>query len=91
MSLKLKDINIKGTTVVTAVGATVDTSTGTPQPYIPIALHQQNFHTFHHLAHLSVCATQHLISSRSVWVHMNAGMRDWVHACTVCQHVKVPQ
>ena len=58
-----------------------DTSTSTPQPFVPEQLHKLVFTAFHSLSHPGTRATRHLISARFVWPNMNKHINQWTKSC----------
>ncbi len=68
-----------------------DMSTGTPRPYVPQPFHRVVFDALHSLSHPGIRATQHLVTDRYVWPHINANVRKWARSCLQCQRTKVQQ
>ena len=58
-----------------------DMSTGTPRPYVPQPLHRVVFDALPSLSHPGIRATQHLVTARYVWPHINANVRKWARSC----------
>ena len=66
----------------------VDTSTGSPRPFVPAVLHRRVFNPLHGLSHPGIRATQRLIGTRFVWPHMQRDLRQWTRNCSTCQRAK---
>ena len=66
-----------------------DTSTPIPRPVVPASLRSAIIKSFHDLSHPGINATRHLVTSKFVWLKINADIRDFVRACPHCQRAKV--
>ena len=60
-------------------------STGVPRPYIPQQLSNKQCLT---LCIHSICATQHLITSRYM-LNINKDVHKWARCCVQCQKSKI--
>ena len=58
-----------------------DISMGVPCPFIPKQFRRSVFDSLHQLSHPSICATQHLITTRYVWPGINGDGPK--HVCIV--------
>ncbi len=59
------------------------------RPYVPRQFRYPIFECLHSLSHPGNRATQHLITSNYVRLHMNTDVRNWTRNCVTCQRNKV--
>lgn len=67
----------------------VDTSTGSPRPFVPEGYRRIVFNSLHGLSHPGIRSTQRLVCSRYVWPNMNRDVHRWTRSCTACQKSKI--
>ena len=85
LSLNLSHVTLPNSSVTLLC----DISTGVARPLVPVSHRRFVFQSLHSLAHPGIRATQHLISTRFVWPHMNTDVRHWTRSCMQCQRSKV--
>jgi cleavage and polyadenylation specificity factor subunit 1 len=61
----------------TSIELYVDTSSGTPGPYVPAPLRRQVFESLHSLSHPGIKASAKLVSQRFVWPAIQNDCRTW--------------
>ena len=81
--LNLKSIHIGTKQLI------VDTSNGTPRPYIPYESRRRIFNSFHGLGHPGIARTRQMICSKVVWPSMREDVSQWARECLHCQRAKV--
>ena len=81
--LNLKSIHIGNKQLI------VDTSNGTPRPYIPYESRRKIFDSFHGLGHPGIARTRQMICSKVVWPSIREDVSRWARECLDCQRSKV--
>ena len=66
-----------------------DVSTGSPRPYVPVALREVLCRHFHGFSHPGGRATTNLIAKRFIWPSMNKYIKNFVRNCLSCQKSKI--
>ena len=83
-SLALRDISFPGSSTM----LTSDIFTGTIQPVVPAKFRSSVFNNLHSLSHPDIRATQHLGTTRYVWLGINKDVQQWAKTCVMCQQSK---
>ncbi len=84
--LQLQRTPLDGTTDISLL---CDTTTHKPRPFVPAGMRRLVFDTLHSMSHPVIRATQHLITERFVWPHINRDVRLWTKECLRCQRSKI--
>ena len=82
-SLELRRVELGPINVV------CDTTQARNRPFVPEALRQSIFGSYHNLSHPGTQATIKIITERYVWPSMKKDITEWSRACIPCQRAKV--
>ncbi len=84
--LQLQCTPLDGTTDLSLL---CDTTTHKSRPFVPAGMRRLVFDTLHSMSHPGIRATEHLITERCVWPHINRDVQQRTTECLRCQRSKV--